>query len=137
MFAIAPVLANKASIEVTTRIKAAKRKLMLYSLIGLLVMTAYLTAVAALAVYVSATYGLVSALMIVSASALVLALVSWIVFEAYHKYKAEKEREKAAASALAVSAGFSMMPMIVKNRGLLTALAVAGVIAVAGSTRKQ
>ena len=136
MFGIAPLLANKASTEVATRIKAAKRKLALFSLIGLLVLTGYLTAVAALTVHVSATYGLVSALMIVSVSAVVLAMLCWLVFEAYSKYKLQKEQESAAATTLAISTGFAMMPVLVKNRGLIAALTVAGIIAVAGSSKK-
>ncbi|MFB9949401.1 hypothetical protein ACFFP0_11110 [Rhizobium puerariae] len=129
MAGLGPLLASLAAIDIAAFTERLKRNAVLYAFAMVFLLTAYVLAVAALAVYLGQMWGLPVALLVVAGGALVLAFVMlvWIAME--NRAEERRRREAAAANsskALMVTAALSALPLVLKSRPLLLASVAAG-----------
>lgn len=140
MMRLAPLLASFAAMDVATLTHRLKRNAVFYGLAMLFLLTAYILAVAALAVRLGQIWGLPIALIVIAGGSLVLAGVLMLWVSAISRAEARRKRETAASQsskALMLTAGLSALPLIIKSRPLLLAATAAGIgfLAMRGSGR--
>ncbi len=133
MFSIASIVAGTAAGEIGQSVRQLRWRMLFYILAGVLVLTAYVSVVSALVIYLAQTHGIVSALLLVSFASLFLAVVAIGVMKARTEYIRRKRRQRSEINTLAVAAGLSVLPGLVKHRGLFVAISVAGLAALAGA----
>lgn len=129
MGGIGPLLASVAAIDVAAISHRVKRNAIVYAFILLFLLTAYVLAVAALAVHLAGLWGMPVALLSVAGGALVLALIVYLCSAL--AARAEEKRRRAAAAAnsqktLMLTAALSALPVVMKSRTLLLAAAAGG-----------
>lgn len=128
MGGLAPLLATLLATDVRGFAQRTKRNVTLYAIVGLFVLTAYGTGVAALAVYLARKIGPVSALGTVAGASLLVALV--IVLFISIKNNADEKRRREAASgsrAMMLTAAVTALPLLIKSRPLMAAAISGGV----------
>ncbi|WP_152601197.1 hypothetical protein [Rhizobium sp. YS-1r] len=129
MAGLGPLLASLVAMDVAAFARRLKRNAILYAFMLVFLLTAYVLAVAALAVYLGQMWGLPMALLAVAGGALVLAFIVllWVMME--NRAEEKRKREAAAASsnkALMVTAAISALPLVMKSRPLLLVGVAAG-----------
>jgi hypothetical protein len=125
---LGPLLASFAAIDIANFTRKLKRNAVFYGFALVFLLTAYVLAVAALAVYLGGLWGLPVALLAVAGGALVLALVMYISAAIANNAELRRKRELAAANsgrALMVTAAASTVPVLLKSKALV-AVAIAG-----------
>ena len=126
---IGPLLASFAATDVAAFTHKLKRNAMLFGFALVFLLTAYILAVTALAVYLGQMWGLPVALLVVAGGALVLALIMFAWVSIANRADERRKREAAAANsskALMVTAALTALPMVMKSRTLLLAAGAAG-----------
>jgi ABC-type Na+ efflux pump permease subunit len=125
---IGPLLASFAAIDIANLARKLKRNAILYGFALIFLLTAYVLATAALAVYLGTLWGLPVGLLVVAGGALLLALIMYVSAVIANNAELRRKRELAAANssrALMVTAAASTLPMVIKSRALLV-VAIAG-----------
>lgn len=126
---LGPVLASFAAVDIATFTRKLKRNALLYSVALLFLLTAYVLAVAALAIYLGQTLGLPIALLSVAGGAFFLALILMIWASAANRAEERRKREAASANsskALMMTAALSALPAVIKSKPLLMLSAAGG-----------
>lgn len=122
MGGLAPLLASLLATDLRGFAQRTKRNAIIYAIVGLFLLTAYGTAVAALAVWLATKVSLAAALGIVALGALALAL--FLILFVMLKNRAEEKRRREAAAgnrAVMVTAALSALPILMKSRPLMAA----------------
>jgi ABC-type Na+ efflux pump permease subunit len=129
MTGLGPILASFAAMDIAAFRRKMKRNVFLYAFAILFLLTAYVLAVAALAIHLGQMWGLPVALLSVAGGALVLGLFMFLWVAMANRAEERRKREAAAANsskALMVTAALSALPMLVKSRPLMLASVAAG-----------
>ncbi|MDE1157614.1 MAG: hypothetical protein PW791_04925 [Neorhizobium sp.] len=107
-----------------------KRNAVVYAVILLFVLTAYVLAVAALAIYLGQMWGMPIGLLVVAAGALVLAVFIYLCVMLADRAAEQRRRQAAAADtqrAMMVTAALTAVPAIIKSRPLMAVAVASGV----------
>ena len=126
---LGPVLASFAAVDIATFTRKLKRNAVLYSVALLFLLTAYVLAVTALAVYLGQIWGLPAALLSVAGGALLLAIIMVIWASAANRAEERRKREAASGNssrALMITAALSALPLVMKSKPLLLLSAAGG-----------
>jgi predicted RND superfamily exporter protein len=122
MGGLAPLLASLLAVDIRATVQRTRRNAIVYAIVGLFVLTAYVAAVAAFAVWLSTQMSAVAALGIVALLSLTIALL--LVFVVMMKNRADERRRREAAAGnrtLMMTAAFSALPLLMKSRPLMAA----------------
>lgn len=100
--------------------RQAQRNLILGSMVGLLLLTAYVGGVGALAFYLSTVAGPAVALLVIALGALAFALVllAAILVSNRREREIQRRRAQAARSSALVNVGLSALPILLRARPL-------------------
>ena len=129
MTGLGPLLASLAAMDIAAFTRKVKRNAILYAFALVFVLTAYVLAVAALAIHLSSLWGMPIALLVVAGGALLLALIMYLWVGMASRAETRRKREAASSNgskALMVTAALSALPLLLKSRPLLLASAAAG-----------
>lgn len=112
--------------------RQAQRNLILGAMVGLLLLTAYMGGVGALAFYLSTVAGPAVALLVIALGALAFALVllAAILVSNRREREIQRRRAQAARSSALVNVGLSALPILLRARPL-PSLVIAAVAAFA------
>ncbi len=129
MTGLGPLLASLVAVDIAALMRRLKKNAILYGFALLFLLTAYVLAIAALAVHLGQSWGLPLALLVAAGGALVLALVMLFWIMAQNQAEARRRREAAAVNsnkALMVTAAVSALPLVLKSKPVLLASIAAG-----------
>jgi cytochrome bd-type quinol oxidase subunit 2 len=130
MGGLGPLLASLAAVDLAAFMERLKRNAVLYAFVLLFLLTGYVAAVAALAVYLASVWGAAMALVAVASVAFFLAIVMFTFVLVMSNSEKRRKRQAAASGgskALMATAAISALPIVLKSRPLLV-LSVAGAL---------
>jgi heme/copper-type cytochrome/quinol oxidase subunit 2 len=130
MGGLGSILASLAAGNAAAFAHRMKRNAVLYAVILLFVLTAYVLAVASLAIYLGQMWGMPIGLLVVAAGALVLAVFIYLCVMLADRAAERRRREAAAADtqkAMMVTAALTAVPSIIKSKPLMAVAVAAGV----------
>lgn len=129
MAGLGPLLASLAAVDLAAFTQRLKRNAVFYAFALVFLLTGYVAAVAAMAVFLASVWGPAMALVAIASGAFLLAIVMFTIVLILNSSEQRRKREAAAASgsrALMATAAITALPLLLKSRPLLVASILGG-----------
>jgi len=121
-----PLLTSVLSTDVGHAVRRAKRNAIVYALAGLLLATAYASALIGGGLYLSASIGAVNAAFLIAAVQVAVAALMIAIVAVSHRIQRHREQRHDSGRALAAAAAVSALPTLMRSKGALTLSVVGG-----------
>jgi MFS family permease len=128
MNGILPIVLQLAAVDVRSAVRRSKRKVVLYSFAGLLLVSAYALALVAAVIWIGRTEGLVAAALVVAAGLIAAAIMLFAASAVLDRQDRKRVREKTASTALLATTAIAALPLLARSK-LMGAFAIAGIAA--------
>lgn len=126
MNGLLPIALQLAAVDVRSALRRSKRKVVLYSVAGLLVVSAYALALVAAVIWIGRTEGLVAGALVVAAGLIAAAILLFAASAVLDRQDRKRVREKTASTALLTTTAIAVLPLLARSK-LMGTFAVAAI----------